>query len=67
MRLCDSYALNFFRSPEKVSEGSTLRNVSFVRIIGAVITIIVMLPVRLATLFLPLLIDIIAHSVTYTR
>jgi hypothetical protein len=67
MRLCDSYALNFFRSPEKVSGGFILGKVSFVKIVGVIIIVIIMLPVRLAARSLPLLIDIVAHSVICTR
>jgi hypothetical protein len=67
MRLCDSYALNFFRSPEKVSGNSILGKVFFVRIVGIAITVMIVLSVGLAARFLLLLVDIVAHSVTCTR
>jgi hypothetical protein len=47
--------------------GFTLGNVSFVRIVGAIIIVMVMLPVGLAARSLPLLVNIVAHSVTCTR
>ena len=64
MRLCDSYALNFFRLLEKVSGGSILGKVSFVRIVGTAITVMVVLSVRLTARSLPLL---VAYSVICTR
>jgi hypothetical protein len=66
IRHCDSYVLNFLRSPKKVSGIFTLKNVFLVKTVGIIIAIAV-LPVRLVARSLPLLIDIIAHSVTCTR
>jgi hypothetical protein len=65
IRYCDSYALNFLRSPEKVSDSVTLRKVFLIRII--VMRAVAILLVRLAARSLPLLVDIVAHSVIYTR
>jgi hypothetical protein len=66
IRYCDSYALNFLRSPEKVSGTFTLGNVSLIRTVGITV-VIIMLPVGLAARSLPLLMDIVTHSVTCTR
>jgi hypothetical protein len=44
-----------------------LGNVSFVKIVGAVIAVVVVLPVGLAARSLFLLMDIVAHSVICTR
>jgi hypothetical protein len=66
IRHCASYALNFLRSPEKVSGASTLGYVSLAWTVNITIVAII-LPVRLGARSLPLLIDIIAHSVTCTR
>jgi hypothetical protein len=66
IRHCDSYTLNFLRSPEKVSETFTLRNMSLVRTVG-IIAVIMVLPVRLIARSLPFAVDIITHSVIYIR
>jgi hypothetical protein len=66
IRHCVSYTLNFLRSPEKVSDTFTLKYVSLAWIVNITAAAII-LPVGLGTRFLPLLIDIIAHSITYTR
>jgi hypothetical protein len=65
IRHCVSYALNFLRSPEKVSGSTILRYVSFVKTVVAVIATVVMLPVRLEARFLLFDVDIVTHSVTY--
>jgi hypothetical protein len=66
IRHCDSYTLNFLRSPEKVSGTFTLGNVSLVKTVN-IAAVIIVLPVKLVARSLPFAIDIIAHSVTYTR
>jgi hypothetical protein len=66
IRHCDSYALNFLRSPEKISGTFILGNVSLVRTVG-IVAVIIMLPVRLIARSLPFAVDIVAHSVICTR
>jgi hypothetical protein len=65
IRHCDSYVLNFLRSPEKASGSVTLGKVFLARIIG--MAVIATLPVGLAARSLSLAVDIVAHSVIYTR
>jgi hypothetical protein len=66
IRHCTSYALNFLRSSVKASNIFILEYVSFYRTVG-IIAVIMVLPVGLnaRSLFLP--VDIITHSVIYTR
>jgi hypothetical protein len=66
IRYCVSYVLNFLRSLMKVSGAFTLRYV-FLAWTGDIIVVIMVLPVGLGARSLPLLMDIIAYSVTYTR
>jgi hypothetical protein len=66
IRHCVSYILNFLRSSVKVSGAFTLKYVSLAWT-GNITAVIAVLPVGLAARSLPLLMDIIAHSVTYTR
>jgi hypothetical protein len=61
-----SYALNFLRSLVKVSGTFTLRYVSLAWT-GNITAAAMILPVGLNIRSLPLLVDIIAHSITYTR
>jgi hypothetical protein len=66
IRHCDSYVLNFLRSPEKVSGTFTLGNVSLVRTVD-IAAVVMVLPVGLTARSLPFAVDIVAHSVTCTR
>jgi hypothetical protein len=65
-RHCVSYALNFLRSPEKIFGISILKYVFLAWTVN-VIVVAIMLPVKLNTRSLFLLMDIVAHSVIYTR
>jgi hypothetical protein len=66
IRHCASYALNFLRSPEKISNAFTLKYMFLAWTVN-ITAVAIILPVRLSARSLPLLIDIIAHSVIYTR
>jgi hypothetical protein len=66
IRYCVSYILKFLRSPEKVFGIFILGYVSLAWTVDIII-VAMMLPVRLDTHFLPLLVDIVTHSVIYTR
>jgi hypothetical protein len=66
IRHCVSYALNFLRSPVKVS-GTFILEYVFLAWIGNIIIAIMVLPVGLGARSLFLLVNIIAHSVICTR
>jgi hypothetical protein len=66
IRHCDSYALNFLRSPEKVSGTFILGNVFLVKTVG-IAAVIMVLPVRFIARSLLFAVDIVAHSVICTQ
>jgi hypothetical protein len=65
IRYCVSYALNFLRSPEKVSDFIIREYMSFVKTVVIAVAAVIMLSVRLKARFLLFDMDMIAHSVTY--